>query len=295
MMTYNTLSTKPRPFLAMTGLTPTEFRDLLPAFETAYERAYPLDGTGPGQSRQRCPGAGRPSVLSRSEDKLLFVLVYLKTYPLQVVLGQLFGISTSQANYWLHHLLPVLRSALDDLGFAPERDGARMACRSVAPKGTRSVIIDGTERRRQRPKNAEKQARHYSGKKKTHTDKNVLLASAADERVLFLSGTYPGATSDKRIADEEELRYPPGTTLYKDAGFQGYEPVVQKTCRAKKKAAGARANRSGEGDEPQAGAAARPRGACHRRREAQSDCQRRVSEQKAGDVRCVHGGRLRIA
>ena len=238
MMTYNTLSTQPRPFLAMTGLTPAEFRDLLPAFETAYERTYPLDGTGPGQARQRCPGAGRHSVLSRSEDKLLFVLVYLKTYPLQVVLGQLFGIGTSQANYWLHHLLPVLRSALDDLGVTPERDGARMACRPVASKGTRGVIIDGTERRRQRPKNAEKQARHYSGKKKTHTDKNVLLASAADEQVLFLSGTYPGATSDKRIADEEDLRYPPGTTLYKDAGFQGYEPVVQKSCQAKKKAKG---------------------------------------------------------
>src|SRR5207248_4927441 len=114
------------------------------------------------------------------------------TYPLQVVLGQLFGISTSQANYWLHHLLPVLRSALDDLGFAPERDGARLAGSPVAPEGTGAVIIDGTERRRQRPKNAEKQARHYSGKKKAHTDKNVLLASAADDQVLFLSRTYPG-------------------------------------------------------------------------------------------------------
>jgi Helix-turn-helix of DDE superfamily endonuclease/DDE superfamily endonuclease len=247
MMTYNTLSRQARPFLAMTGLTPAEFRDLLPAFETAYERTYPPDRTADGQARQRWPGAGRHSVLSRSEDKLLFVLVYLKTYPLQVVLGQLFGISTSQANYWLHHLLPVLRSALDDLGVAPERDGARLARRPVAPQGTGTVIIDGTERRRQRPKNAEKQARHYSGTKKTHTDKNVLLASAADEHVLFLSGTYPGATNDKRIADEEHLRYPPGTTLYKDTGFQGYEPPVQKTCQAKKKATGARTNCRGEG------------------------------------------------
>src|SRR5712671_5490468 len=105
MMTYNTLSTQARPFLAMTGLTLAEFRDLLPAFETAYERAYPSDWTADGQERQRWPGAGRHSVLSRSEDKLLFILVYLKTYPLQVVLGQLFGISTSQANYWLQHLL----------------------------------------------------------------------------------------------------------------------------------------------------------------------------------------------
>src|SRR5207253_8891336 len=108
-------------------------------------------------------------------------------------------------------------------------------------------IIDGTERRRQRPKNAEKQARHYSGKKKTHTDKNVVLTNAANEEVLFLSGTYPGATNDKRIADEAHLQYPPGTTLYKDAGFQGYEPPVRETCQAKKKATGSRVDGRGEG------------------------------------------------
>src|SRR3954452_15677128 len=118
MITYDTLSKQSQPFLAMTGLTPAEFRDLLPAFASAYERTYPPDRTADGRARQRWPGSGRHSVLSRSEDKLLFVLVYLKTYPLQVVLGQLFGIGTSQANYWLHHLLPMLRSALDDLGVA---------------------------------------------------------------------------------------------------------------------------------------------------------------------------------
>jgi hypothetical protein len=285
MITYNTLSTQPRPFLAMTGLTLAEFGDLLPAFETAYEHAYPSDRTAAGQPRQRWPGGGRYSALPSGADKLLFVLVYLKTYPLQVVLGQLFGISTSQANYWLHHLLPVLRSALDDLGVLPERDGRRLARRAAQPKGPRVVIIDGTERRRQRPKKAEKQALHYSGKKKTHTDKHVLVASAADDQVLFLSGTYPGKTHDKRIADEEHLAYPPGTTLYKDTGFQGYEPPVQKTCQAKKKAAGGRANGRGETGQPQAGAAAGPRGARHRRGEAEPDCQRRLSEQEVGVVR----------
>lgn len=238
MVTYKTLSTQPQSFLAMTGLTLAEFQDLLPAFETAYDRTYPLDRTATGQPRQRWPGAGRHSVLSASEDKLLFLLVYLKTYPLQVVLAQLFGISTSQANHWLHHLLPVLRSALDDRGVLPERVGAGVARQRAGSKGTRTLIIDGTERCRQRPKNAEKQARHYSGKKKRHTDKNVVLADAADEQVLYLSKTYPGATNDKRIADEAGLRYPSDTTLYKDAGFQGYEPAVQKTCQAKKKAKG---------------------------------------------------------
>jgi len=295
MTTYKTLSTQPRLFLAMTGLTPAEFRDLLPAFETACAYAYPTDRTAAGQPRQRWPGAGRHSTLVSDADKLLFLLVYLKTYPLQVVLGQLFGLSVSRANYWLHHLLPVLRSALDALGVLPERDGGRLARKSVQPKSSRIVIIDGTERRRQRPKKAEKQALHYSGQKKTHTDKNVLVTSASDEQVLFLSETYPGTTHDKRIADEEHLAYPPGTTLYKDTGFQGYEPPVQQTCQAKKKAARARTDRRGEGREPQAGEVARPRGARHRRGETESDCQRRLSEQEAGVVRCVHGGRLRPA
>jgi DDE superfamily endonuclease/Helix-turn-helix of DDE superfamily endonuclease len=285
MMTYSTLSTQARPFLALTGLTPAEFRDLLPPFDAAYERSYPFDRTADGRARQRWAGAGRPSVLDRAEDKLLFVLVYLKTYPIQAVLGQLFGISISRANHWLQRLLPVLRSALDDLGVAPERDGSRLARRPGMSQGPATVIIDGTERRRQRPKNTEKQARHYSGKKKTHTDKNVVVTSAADDRVLFLSGTYPGATNDKRIADEERLRYPPGTTLYKDAGFQGYEPPVQQTCQAKKKATGARVDRRGEGGESQAGTTAGPCGARHRRREAQSDCQGAVPKQKARAIR----------
>jgi hypothetical protein len=234
MINYMTLSNRPRPFLALTGLTTTEFRDLLPSFEAAYDRASPAERTATGQPRRRWPGGGRHAVLYTAADKLLFVLVYLKTYPLQAVLGQLFGLSTSQANYWLHHLLPVLRSALDDLGVLPERDGDRLGAQPAEPRRCRLVIIDATERRRQRPKKAEKQALHYSGKKKTHTDKNVLVVRAADQRVLFLSQTYAGKVHEKRVAEEARLTYPPGTTLYKDAGFQGYEPAVEKTCQAKK-------------------------------------------------------------
>jgi len=75
MVTYKTLSTQSQSFLAMTGLTLAEFRDLLPAFERAYDRIHPLDQTANGQPRQRWFGAGRHSVLSPSADKLLFLLV----------------------------------------------------------------------------------------------------------------------------------------------------------------------------------------------------------------------------
>src|SRR5262249_59084909 len=133
MINYKTGSGQLRPFLGLTGLTAAEFRDLLPAFERAYDRAYPMDRTATDRPRQRFFGGGRHAVLSAAEDKLLFVLVYLKTYPLQAVVGQLFGLGTSQVDYLLHQLLPVLPPALDDLGGLPGRDGAPLPPPAPAP------------------------------------------------------------------------------------------------------------------------------------------------------------------
>ena len=45
-------------------------------------------------------------------DKLLFILTYLKQNPIQEVQGQLFGMSQSNANKWIHLLHPVLNQAL---------------------------------------------------------------------------------------------------------------------------------------------------------------------------------------
>lgn len=236
MVTYSELRGHPRRLLALTGLTLPEFEFLLTAFGRSYQRLHPADRTAGGQPRERRAGAGRIGVLHEPEQKLLFLLVYLKTYPLQVVMAELFGLSQPRVNYWLRRLLPVLRDALDHLGALPERDARAFARTGTPAAPGQPLIIDGTERRRQRPKNPEKQAMHYSGRKKTHSDKNVVVAEAGSKRVGFLSGTYVGCAADKGIADREGIAYPPGTVLYKDSGFQGYEPAGTKTCQAKKKA-----------------------------------------------------------
>ena len=56
--------------------------------------------------RQRRAGAGPKEKLRTDEDKLLFILIYQKTYPMQTMLGLQFEISQPQANYWIHLLLP---------------------------------------------------------------------------------------------------------------------------------------------------------------------------------------------
>lgn len=234
MTTYETLQNDRRQFLALTGLTLPEFQLLLTAFSRAYQRLNPTEQTAEGQPRQRSAGGGCKGLLRRPEDKLLFILVYLKTYPLQVIMGELFDLSQPQVNYWIHRLLPVLQEALDDLGDCPERNAGHFAQSQTSADPEPRLIIDGTERRRQRPKNPEKQALHYSGKKKTHCDKNVVIVTLPRKRIDFLSHTYVGKTHDKKIADTEGIAYPPEAILYKDTGFQGYEPAVQETRQPKK-------------------------------------------------------------
>jgi hypothetical protein len=234
MLTYKTLKKNARKFVSLTSLTSEEFEYLLPAFEQAYQKAFPDTKTKTGQKRERKPGGGRKGALASIEQKLLFSLVYQKSYPVQSIMGELFGISQSQANEWIHRLLPILKQALDDLGYEPERDPKKFKKSEQGQKDAAESIIDGTERRRQRPKDAKKQALYYSGKKKIHSEKNIVITTVKKKRVSYLSQTYPGKTHDKKVAETEKIAYPEYMTLLKDTGFQGYEPKVYKTIQPKK-------------------------------------------------------------
>src|SRR5215831_9897984 len=109
MLSYDKLKDKPRAFLAATGLTLAECERLLPVFQTAYEHQYPPELTYEGKTRQRNAGGGTKGTLVNFADKLLFILVYQKTNPLPVLHGLPCALSQSQANYWMHRLLPVLQ------------------------------------------------------------------------------------------------------------------------------------------------------------------------------------------
>jgi hypothetical protein len=239
MLTYDNLKDHPREFLAATGLTREEFERLLPVYGTSYAQQYPAHLTAKGQARKRQPGGGSKGVLRQDTERLLFILVYLKTNPLQTMHGLQFDLSQSQANYWIHRLLPVVRAALDQLGLLPERDGIAVATSALAVEGTPDLALDGTERRRQRPQDAAAQKAHYSGKKKTHTDKNLVLVNESTSKVVYLGPTETGAKHDKKAADEAAIVYPDHATLDKDTGFQGYEPAGVLT-RQPKKSRGAR-------------------------------------------------------
>ncbi len=235
MLTYEKLKTKSREFLSATGVTQEEFEILLLNFESAYDQLYPQNLTFDGQARQRRSGAGVKGTLSKFAERLLFILVYHKTNPLQTMQGLQFGLSQSQTNYWIHRLVPVLKQTLADLGMQPERDARLVATNPESAQGGANLAIDGTERRLQRPVDPLKQREKYSGKKKAHTDKNILVVNENTKKVIYLSATVEGKKHDSRAAKEAAIAYPANATLDKDTGFQGYEPDGVLTMQSKKK------------------------------------------------------------
>src|SRR5438132_8985229 len=138
---YIDLQSRPTELLDFTSLTLEEFQLLVPSFEAAFQAhmaAWRMDGT-PRTARRftvykNCP-------LPTPEDRLFFLLTYLKTYTLQVVQGRLFGMVQGKAHQWIHVLLPVLLAALRTLGDAPTRSLAALTQRLGVSEAAAAAMV----------------------------------------------------------------------------------------------------------------------------------------------------------
>jgi hypothetical protein len=143
---FTDIQTRPSEVLDLTSLTVDEFQRLVLPFEAAFQAhmaRWRLDGR-PRTARQYTTYQNCP--LPTPEDRLLFILVYLKTYPLQVVQGRLFGMGQSKAHQWIHVLLVVLRATLRTLGDAPTRSVIELAKRlGVAEAEATALVVPTNE------------------------------------------------------------------------------------------------------------------------------------------------------
>ena len=136
-MRYAEVSRKELKFLDLTSLTVEEFQQLLPVFEKKFRermKNFRLDGK-PRVGREYQTYSNCP--LPTPEDRLLFILVYLKNNPLQVLQGELFGMPQNKANQWIHTLLPVLLTVMRSLGDAPAR-----SLEALAERLGQHVLLD---------------------------------------------------------------------------------------------------------------------------------------------------------
>ena len=237
MIKYEQLKNKPTLFKSFTGLSLKAFNGLLPAFRRAYIEDLDRRDEQRATPRQRRRGGGSKGTLISLDDKLMFILCYYRMYPVQVLQGYLFGMGQSQANEWIHRLTPILNQALGYEMQLPVRQSKDVEQVLASCPGL-EFIIDGTERPIRRPKDRDRQHQCYSGKKKRHTVKNNVVTDKRTRKIVILRPTCEGKKHDKKLADEQDLCFPPGSTLWKDTGFQGFEPENTLTYQPKKKPKG---------------------------------------------------------
>ena len=122
MTSYQDLKDKPKRFQSLTGHTLKEFSTLVPYFSKCFLEFVQTNTLDGEPRKKRKYTSYNNSFIPSIEDKLLFILIYLRKAVTQDVLGQLFGVSQLVANKWIHRLLPILNRALSDLGELPSRE-----------------------------------------------------------------------------------------------------------------------------------------------------------------------------
>lgn len=201
---------------ALTGLTPAEFKALLPTFE----RSLKAHRAGKGLRW----GLGRPHTLDTIELKLFFALFYAKCYPTFDMASFIFNADRHRCHDWTKELLTVLELALGKKIVLPERKLSTPEEFFARFPGVKDIWIDGTERPVRRVKNATQQKKQYSGKKKRHTVKNIVV-SDKKKRILALTKTTNGKEHDYQEFKDKNLAagIPATIRAWVDTGFQGIQ------------------------------------------------------------------------
>lgn len=220
---------------ALTGLTVSEFNNLLIDFSWNYQE-YEVKRK---PDRQRRLGGGAHGVLEEMEEKFFYGLFYLKTYPTFDVASFYVGFARSKACEWAHRLFPILEQTLKRKLILPERKISDPEEFLRLYPEVKEVFADGVERVRQRPKKKRAAQKTYSGKKKLHTRKSVVI-SDKNRKILVLTKQKSGRRHDKRLADKEHLltSLPKEVALFVDTGFQGAAKLHSYTYIPKKRRKG---------------------------------------------------------
>lgn len=223
MMSFEKVLSNDRLMRALTGMSASEFTALLPEFAAVWEAAQ-IRAYRANPNRTRKPGGGRKGCTGTMPEKLFFILLYYKCYPTYDVFSFLYGCDRSNVCRKQQRLSVMLERTLKRKLVLPKR---RM--RSVEDffrvfPEAKEVFVDGTERPIQRPQDAQRQKANYSGKKKRHTRKNLII-STKQKRIGFLSRTVEGKQADITLlrAQAPPRAIPPMVKIHGDLGFKGLD------------------------------------------------------------------------
>jgi len=222
-----------RMMRALLGVNKAEFLSLLPTFEQIVREDRE------SRKRERAVGGGSNGRIKSPTRKLFFILFYAKCYPTFDVAAFIFASSKSRTNGWTHAILPLLEKVLGRKVVLPKKQIRTPEEFFAAFPGVREVMLDGVERPTIRSQKDKTQRKHYSGKKKRHVRKNIIVTDA-QKRILVLTPSKHGRVHDKRLADKSHLArsIPDNVAILVDTGFQGLQHLHPNTLVPAKKPRG---------------------------------------------------------
>jgi hypothetical protein len=231
ILQYQRLSRHATIFHAMTGLSVPQFdalvRDALPVYAAAEQTRH----TRP--DRQRAIGGGHPFTLA-VRDHLLMAVVWLRRYPINAVLGYLFGVEETTALRTVRRVVPALEALGLDTMRLPDPGRGKRVTLDVLLRETPglAILVDTYEQRVQRHKERDAADRWYSGKKKAHTVKTQVAVDERDGRIVDVPPSVPGPVADITLLKGSGLlpRLPPGVGVAGDLAYVGMndlEPGVR--------------------------------------------------------------------
>jgi hypothetical protein len=224
-MNINKALTNNRLMKSLTGLSILEFNELAKLFAIELLMAKKLK-----QNRVRAIGGGSKGILVDHIHKLFYILFYFKVYPTFDMASFVFNTSRSKTCEWVKKYQPILEQCLKKAMVLPKRKTSTPEELLQLIPDIKDLFIDGVERKVLRAKKSKTATKCYSGKKKTHTRKNIV---GCDEkrRILFLSKSKNGKLHDKKALDKSCLIeiLPKELTVWVDKGFRG----INKKCKSK--------------------------------------------------------------
>jgi hypothetical protein len=209
---------------AVSGLSITGFKDLCDKFSKSLQdiKQEQYEREVQAGERKRKLGGGAKGKLRTIQLKLLFILMYFKCYPTMDLMGLFFDLDRSNVKRNVDNLTPALEKALGkSLSLPKRRISILKEFLEIIPEA-KDLFVDGTERPIQRPKNQKKQKENYSGKKKAHTKKNIVISDEKN-RIGYLGSTRPGKEHDYSLfkGEFDPKTIPKDIALWTDKGFSG--------------------------------------------------------------------------
>jgi len=246
MLNYKVMLHKPKLFARIFGLKLDKFLVLVERIMVLWDQKELLRLNN--KKRMRAVGGGRKYKLERIEEKVLLILIFYRHNVTHEMLGAIFGLDASNVTRLINKMLPIFEQAADPLLKTYLQQAKEYSEKVSTPveffskyPDLKTLIVDATEQRQNRPKDEVKRKNAYSGKKKIFANKTQIIVNKKT-RILDVSNNYPGSVHDKKIFDLEKTveKIPSQSILLGDLGYLGVpkEHSSRKVLLPNKKAKG---------------------------------------------------------